>query len=43
MPVLAGVIGQRCARHDGGDRNFFLLYVVLIWVGILSGRWRCGS
>jgi hypothetical protein len=36
MSVRAGVV-ERFARHDGGDRNFFLLYVVLIWVGILSG------
>jgi hypothetical protein len=37
MSVRAGVVGQRVARHDGADRNFFLLYVALIWVGILSG------
>src|ERR1700761_1770669 len=28
---------QRFARHHPWDRNFFLVYVVLIWVGILSG------
>jgi hypothetical protein len=29
--------GQRFARHHRWDRNFFLVYVVLIWVAILSG------
>lgn len=29
--------GQRFARHHRWDRNFFLIYVALIWVAILSG------
>ena len=28
---------QRFAPHHRGDRNFFLIYVALIWVGILRG------
>ena len=28
---------QRFARYHRGDRNFFLAYVALIWLGILSG------
>jgi hypothetical protein len=28
---------QRFARYHRGDRNFFLIYVALIWVAILSG------
>jgi hypothetical protein len=28
---------NRFARHHRGDRNFFLVYVGLIWLGILSG------
>ena len=28
---------QRFARHHRADHNFFLIYVALIWVGILSG------
>jgi hypothetical protein len=29
--------GRRFARYHRWDRNFFLIYVALIWVGILSG------
>jgi uncharacterized membrane protein YozB (DUF420 family) len=28
---------QRFARYHRGDRNFFLIYVALIWLGIFSG------
>jgi hypothetical protein len=28
---------DRFARYHRGDRNFFLIYVALIWLGILSG------
>ena len=28
---------DRFARYHRGDRNFFLVYVALIWLGILSG------
>jgi hypothetical protein len=28
---------QRFARYHRADRNFFLIYVALIWLGILSG------
>src|ERR1700761_1998305 len=27
----------RFSRHHGADRNFFLVYIVLIWLGIVGG------